>query len=404
MGNLGFYIHVLTIIFLVSMVTPVWGAGNRDPETGRIKILYVGEPTGSSPYPVLEADPLILPYPVKASACVFSFRAAQRSMRQYMPRTYDDLSSHQVFILSDANSRLFSPVQLKWYLDSVREGDSGLVMIGGNEAFGGRAGYSSWGMTPVGEVLPVECIPGEWFGHGEVIILEDDHPLVESVPIGDNLEWMKRYDGNRVEVREGANELARVDPATEEIAPFWVTWRYGEGRTFAMTGDWTPAGGAVFMRWEYYGDFAINLMLFLSENELPRDLDTVREARRKFLEFRSQKAYLFNIMEFGERFGANMNPLSEIIDRSNGEYKRAEEVYIELEVVPAIGFLDSALKGLSEGVKKAIDLKDQAMRWIFVIEWSTVSATFFICGFVIWTLMVRRRLYRETGVTRFEGR
>ena len=60
-------------------------------------MLYVGEPTGMSPYPMLESDPLIWPYPVQASTVVFSFETAKRSMRQYMPRTFKDLSAYQVF-------------------------------------------------------------------------------------------------------------------------------------------------------------------------------------------------------------------------------------------------------------------------------------------------------------------
>lgn len=49
----------------------------------------------------------------------------------------------------------------------------------------------------------------------------------------------------------------------------------------------------------------------------------------------------------------------------------------------------------------AFRLKDQAMLWIYLIEWSVVTSTFTICGVVVWTLMVRRRYYREIGSTRF---
>ena len=45
-------------------------------------------------------------------------------------------------------------------------------------------------------------------------------------------------------------------------------------------------------------------------------------------------------------------------------------------------------------------MKDRALMWIYIIEWFTVTATLFISGFLLWTLMVRRRLYGEVGVTR----
>jgi uncharacterized membrane protein len=374
--------------------------GLRDPASGRIRVLYVGEPTGMSPYPMLESDPLIWPYPVQASTVVFTMEVAKRSMRQYMPRTFDDLSAYQVFILSDANAGIFTSNQLKWYKDSVNQG-SGLVMVGGNEAFGGRGGQASWGPTPVGEVLPVDTVTNS-VAIGRVEITQPDHPFIASLPLDSQLDWMRNYDGNEIRLRDGAEELAKLVPY--EIGPlssFWATWTYGEGRTFAISGDWTPAGGVVFMRWEYYGDFAINLMLYLSGNEMPTDLETLHQVRGKFLEYRSSKAYLLNVMDFGEKFGANMNPVSDIIGLADAKYREATRSYLELEYVETLGILDQALEGIIEGAKTAINLKDQALLWIFVIEWTTVSGTFTMCGFILWTLMVRRRLYRAIETTRF---
>ena len=392
---------VATILLLLLFVNSAESAGKRDPGTGRIKVLYVGEPTGLSPYPMFEADPLILPYPVKASTVVFSFEIARRSMRQYMPRTYNDLSSYQVFILSDANAGVFTASQLKWYTDAVRDKGSGLVMIGGNEAFGGRGGQTSWGTTSVEQVLPVESLNDQWID-GTVEIIEPDHPFIASLPIGPGLDWMRKYDGNKVRLKTGALELAKMVPMTTESVPFWATWRIEEGRTFAIAGDWTPAGGVVFMRWEYYGDFAVNLMLYLSDNDLPDDLETMHQARSQFLEYRSDKAYLLNIMEFGEKFGANMIPVGEIIGEADAIHKEAMQAYLDLNLQKSLELLDKSLGTLSDGVEKAINLKDQAMVWIFVIEWTAVTGTFSICGFVLWTLMVRRRLYKEIASTRFE--
>ncbi len=363
-------------------------------------MLYVGEPTGSSPYPMLESEPLMLPYPVKASTVVYSADIARRSVRQYMPRTYESLSSYQVLILSDANAAVFTPSQLQWHSDAVKEKGSGLVMIGGNEAFGGCCGYTSWGTTPVDEVLPVQSLTGKW-AEGRVVILDPDHPLVSSVPIGPGLEWMKYYDGNEVELKTGASELAQLVRMAKPPAPFWATWRSGKGRTFAMAGDWTPAGGVVFMRWEYYGDFAVNLMLYLSDNELPEDLGAVHKARGKFLEYRWAKAYLFTVMDFGEKFGANMNPIARIIDEAESRYGDAAQAYLDQDLGKTLEALDDSLGSLARGTQRAMRLKDQAMFWIYAIEWTATSGTFAASGFVLWTLMVRRRLYRETESTKF---
>ena len=361
-------------------------------------MLYIGEPNGQSPYPMLEADPLMMPYPVVASTVVYSIEIAKRSIRLYMPRRYDILSSYQVIILSDANAAIFTPSHLSWIRDAVGDDGSGLVMIGGYEAFGGMAGHADWGLTAVGEALPVDCLPGEWTG-GKVIILEPEHPFVASLPIEPNLEWMRLYDGNMVEVREGALKLAET--VDREVNPFWVTWDFGAGRSFAISGDWTPGGGVVFMRWEYYGDFANNLMLYMSRNELPDDLQTVHMARSRFYEYKSSKAYLYSVMEFGEKFGANMDRVVEIIEEADGKFSDATGAYLDLDYESSLGALDEALQVLVDGNEVAFRLKDQAMLWIYLIEWSVVTSTFTICGVVVWTLMVRRRYYREIGSTRF---
>ena len=49
---------------------------------------------------------------------------------------------------------------------------------------------------------------------------------------------------------------------------------------------------------------------------------------------------------------------------------------------------------------EALRLKDHVLVWIYLIEWLTVTGVFLVAGFTLWTLMIRRRLYREVAVTR----
>ncbi|MBU7005078.1 MAG: hypothetical protein HXS50_05885, partial [Theionarchaea archaeon] len=252
--------------------------------------------------------------------------------------------------------------------------------------------------TAVEEALPVECIPGMYFW-GRIVILEPEHPFVASLPLEPGLPWMRLYDGNMLELRDGAVELARQVEGDHN--PFWSTWKYGAGRSFAIAGGWHPAGGLVFMRWEYYGDFANNLMLYLSGNELPEDPLTVHRARKMFNEYASSKAYLFAVMDFCEKFGASMDQVVEIIEEADLTFSDATHSYIDQDYETSLGLLEDALKVLVEGSERAFRLKDQAMTWIYVIEWAIIAATLSICGVVAWTLMVRRRLYREIGSTRF---
>jgi hypothetical protein len=47
-------------------------------------------------------------------------------------------------------------------------------------------------------------------------------------------------------------------------------------------------------------------------------------------------------------------------------------------------------------------VKNRALLWVYMIDWLVTSAALFISGYVLWTLMVRRRLYREAKGTRFD--
>ncbi len=379
------------------------GVSRKDPETGRVRVLYIGDYSASSPYPILAAEPLIdLSFAWPSAMEGVSREEARRMFRQYIPRTYEKLAENDAIIISDADVTIFEDRHYQWFKDAVMKDGSGLVMIGGNAGFGGRPN-PPWGPTVVQDILPVWCITGGWMG-GRVEILRPDHELLSTLPLGKRWPWMQYYDGNEVRLKDGADELARLVGPTGKVNPFWATWDIGEGRCFAMTCDWTPAGGVVFMRWPYYGDFAVNLMMYLSKNPIPSDLETIHRARRMYVDYMSTRAYLFSVMEFAEKMGANMDPVAAIIARADEKHEESVKTYIAFDFSAALALLEDAMADLQSGVQKAMKLKDQAMFWIYVIEWATVTATLSLGGFTVWTLMVRRRLYREVARTRFAGR
>ena len=50
--------------------------------------------------------------------------------------------------------------------------------------------------------------------------------------------------------------------------------------------------------------------------------------------------------------------------------------------------------------KHLADLKNRTLFWVHTFEWISVVATSLICSVVIWSLMIKRRLYRDVGTTR----
>lgn len=48
----------------------------------------------------------------------------------------------------------------------------------------------------------------------------------------------------------------------------------------------------------------------------------------------------------------------------------------------------------------AVKVKNEALFWVYVVEWLSVSGVSRVSGVVVWTLMVRRRMYREVKTTK----
>jgi hypothetical protein len=107
-------------------------------------------------------------------------------------------------------------------------------------------------------------------------------------------------------------------------------------------------------------------------------------------------------MEFADTFGANTNELNQNLADTEKLRKSADELWIQEDYVGSLAALGDALASLAEDMEDAVKAKDRALLWVYIIEWLSVMGTSLITGVVLWTLMVRRRLYREVGATRFD--
>jgi hypothetical protein len=85
----------------------------------------------------------------------------------------------------------------------------------------------------------------------------------------------------------------------------------------------------------------------------------------------------------------------ELVDR----IEIARVAYLEQDFDAVEEELSEIFEGLKEAEEEAIRVKDRTFIWIYVIQ-INVSGTTMICGFILWTLMIRRRFYREVTATR----
>jgi uncharacterized membrane protein len=318
-----------------------------------------------------------------------------------MPRTYKELASKQdVIILSDANRDLFSGQVLRWFSDGVLEEGMGLLMTGGRESFGAYFSMPDWTPTSVGNILPVESTRQEDGPDGRVRVLVPENVFMASLPWGSIGRYGFFFGCNPVGEKDGAEVLAELVPDVGETNPLLVWWDIGDGRTFAMTSDWTPAGANLFLEWEFYSDYAINLVLFIASQEIPSDPVLVHRIRMELEEYHLKRSFLLSVIEFVVRFGANPEKVEEMMGAADRGLREVGRLYMDYEFQTSLARAETLVQDLEEATDMALELKDQALFWIYVAEWAAMMGTGLVAGVVLWSLMVKRRLYSQVATTR----
>lgn len=395
-------------------------------ENGRIGVLYIGCLARSTPFWWMRSDLLFSMNFVQAtlrdwgawgpSQVAISESDVHRMIRLYMPRSILDLTSRfDVIILANANRLAVSPQNTEMLAGGVREAGMGLVMFGGWESFGGvGSAYPGWGETTVGKLLPTEDA-GEIYiykppSSHRLVIDHPEHEFMASLPWDSRQPFMYNFHHNLVTAKPGAEVLAHVESYAYKDHPGFVTWELEEGaRTFAITGEIigpSSEPGQLHTMctrgdpWEYALDFGGNLMIYLDRRPVPQDIQLVHRVRMRMFEFSTRRSLLFGLLEFCDSFGANTAKIYLKIDEARQATLDALPDYLELRFEEVLEAYDRVHQMLGEIEVEAIRLKNQALFWVHVIEWLAVSGTAVMAGFVLWSIMVRRRLWREVGTTR----
>jgi hypothetical protein len=110
---------------------------------------------------------------------------------------------------------------------------------------------------------------------------------------------------------------------------------------------------------------------------------------------------LISVLDFVEGFGANTELVRADLLEIQGLFDEARRDYLELNLEASISTLDASLQRITHASGEAFELKDRALLWIYVIEWLAVSGTLMISGALLYTIMVKRRLFKEARATRF---
>jgi hypothetical protein len=387
-------------ILLFSLSSPVTGL--RAGSDGKIRVIAFGDVIdqyhGYNSFTIVRYDPAIAYTPVPTRPDYVTPDQAQRNLRIYMPRTYRRLADgYDIITTSDAFRTLFRPDWISWMTDSVTEGGLGFQWLG---TFATEStDEKNWYGTTIGDIAPVGPTP-EFTISGSFRFVINDHgeELMKSLP------WEGAppcINLNTQTPKEGASVWGLTNHP--KGYPFITYWRVGQGAVMNFASKF-PNGVEPWARtWRYFPQAMIYMIYRLADKRLPEDPEVFEEITRQLIELDEMRSFLIELLSFVENFGGRIDKLHAWIVETDGIKALADQAYLE-------GDFDECLVRLAEVREEnnaisqaAIDAKSNALFWVYVVEWCSMMATFMISSIILWSLMIRRRLYREVGTSRMVG-
>jgi len=397
-GSGGEILRHLCMVFVLATFLSQLQAMAED-DTRRISCLAIGGVSPAyNPFTALFVqDPLFTyrAYPLPPDLT----DAEKRKLdRVYYPRTGKELvENYDAIIFRDARIQHFTSRQFRDLDYAFRE--AGTVSVTAH----GPSWDHAWSISTLYDLSPVSEFRIRFYLPWRVRFRKGRDPVFTPfIELG-----MERVLGQAyglMKAKQGATVWADMVP---QNAPWLVSWRPG-GKDAGMqwvfadkfdTSWWGLAYGARENN-PYALDLATNLLLHSSGRNLISDIHARREARHLLSNFQAQKLLILSMLEWAEDFGANIFPLSERLTAIEMEEGKAVDYYLSQDYDSTISFMDSLGDKISEIGQDAVRLKDSALLWVYISEWFIVSSVLLISGVALWSLMVRRRIFRPVDVTR----
>lgn len=404
---------LLALLTTLLMITPVMATermnmllmGQVVPETCPLQVWFNSEPM---------VEFTMVPTKVHLR---MSFDDARRFIKIYFPRNRDQTEEYDFFMFINPYFEPFTGSQIENMRATIVEGGRGAFQTLGGITINWAELNTPWLESTLAPIFPNDPdAAGVWEGNKlgnlpyKVIVERDETlpPVLKAfLPLG--IEevpgyWTIVY----IAAQEGSTVWARAVGAYPMIAggphPWLLSWRFGKGMTWSVADDLdVPWWCGIYLPSEQrYGlDILMNIVLHSLGKPLPENIVLVNAVRQSFQLYQEMGSRLGSVLDFVEKFGANTARLFDDRERVDLDLESAMEMYLEGRYQDALDASESAIEDLLSLEDDAIELKREALMWVYIIEWATVLGTSMVVGVAVYMLMIRRRLYRQVGLTRY---
>ena len=363
------------------------------------------------PDPIFFMDPKIDLVMVPAFSSVMETKELQRMLRLYLPRSRKELDRKYDLILIDGVDAVNVRQDfLQWIVDLVRDSDLSFMMADSGSGWSFAGSGTDWYQTAIEPILTVDDVqgreaatPGYWQNNFQIVPVDPDHELMRNIP-WDEIRFCAM---NRPTERLGTKVVARMsdEKPVNRGKPVIVYLDYPNGgRSVSYIHTWhtwvgTP-GVLAFYRWKWHYDLLVHMIYWPAKEPIPEDLILVHRVRELITKLYYTRIYLMSIMDFADKAGANLRDVELELAGLDGDRRQVKSLYIDNRMVECHDLSVSLGARYEDLIDKALKAKDKALFWIFLVEWVVVAATSMVTGVVAWSLLVRKRLYREVGQTR----
>jgi len=340
----------------------------------------------------------------------------KRFMRIYFPRTYQELLDYEFFFLAQVDMSFLSGKQQRWLYDALSDYRKGGVNT--RSVMSVHSWFNvPWRDSILSKAFPndVEAIlanPDDIEGKPGPLIIKDDAGLPKIMsPYKKMIEPIfYSYGGLNTVPKTGStilsytkNNVGMGYPVPGQIAHVFY-WHWNNSITFTfrdMVYDsfWSAPESSVTN--PYALDIIANIVWFSTGRKLPQDPLKVHDFRRDLFNYNIQKSLLTSLLDFAESFGGNPARVYSKLSQVDGTKKEASDAYLERDFNSAYDTMKIAVKQLKALEDEAGKLKDRALLWVYVVEWSVTTGVLLAAGVVLWSLMVKRALYREVSSTKW---
>ena len=391
----------ISVILLLTLSAEVSAHPRVDPATGRVRMLLIGETFSQLPaIRYMLSDPMLEVTLIPAGSVVDE-KTSRRFVRIYMPRSKSELlENYDLVELFDFVPYALLDKHIQWIHDSVYEDGVGLALVEmgwyavpdwtGNDA-------AAWMATVLYKAYPADLVIGKQNKRTAYMkVLVRDPPLVD-LPGFEKADLTEvQHHGIQV-ARPGSVVFTRWRAGNEDAI---IGGRYGAGATLMIPMGWDNVPLWTQEGWDYFISFVSNHAYYVARVPLPEDPNLVQALRVAFSEYLTRKSLATSFLDFISGFGARTDRIEQLLSEMESDRKEAQSLYIKGDYQASWQAITSILERFQAITDESMKLRRRALMWIYTIEWFVVTGTLFLAGLALWTLMVKRRLYREVATTR----